>query len=265
MQDSLTVRELGDSFWLITDPGYARPSHCYLIVGDERSALIDTGIGMLDIRKTAEEIAGNEIVVLQTHAHPDHAGGSHRFDSVYAHPRAIEKLTIGWTNDELRFTIERYFKDRPLPEGIAADTFTIPPCNAVFPLEHRGVVDLGQRQLDVFFTPGHSADSVCYLDLEHALLFTGDSVLKGQIAVENSAAYRRSLLELRKLASLAEKLYPAHGETPIEPELVTRVRRGFVDATTDRHPSGFLAGFPTFQFEDFGIMLPPRSRRVREE
>jgi glyoxylase-like metal-dependent hydrolase (beta-lactamase superfamily II) len=205
------------------------------------------------------------VVVLQTHAHPDHAGGSHQFDTVMAHPRGIEKLRAGWRNTELRFDLQRYFRDRGLPAGFDLETFEIPGCVSVEPLEDRGVVDLGGRQIDVFFTPGHSPDSVCFFDLEHGLLFTGDSIVKGRMAVEDSVAYRRSIGIIERLAELSTDLYPAHGDAPVDPGFADRVRRGYADALAGRAPSGFLAGFATFEFDVFGIMLPPRHRRTREQ
>ncbi len=259
------VEELGEGVHVIRDPGYARPSLTYLVEGTERAALIDTGLGMGDIRATCETITDLPVVVLQTHAHPDHAGGSHAFDQVRAHPRGIEKLQAGWSNMELRFDLQRYFRERTLPEGISTDTFEIQGCKHVEALEHRGVVDLGERQLDVFFTPGHSPDSVSFLDLERGLLFTGDSIVKGHIAVENASAYRRSLDLLSRLANISEALYPAHGEIAISADFVGDVRRGFVDAVAGRAPTGFLAGFATYEFGDFGIMLPPRSRRLQDQ
>ena len=259
------IEQVQDGLWRITDPGYATPSHSYLLAGHDRAALIDTGCGMRDIRQAVEALTELDVVVLQTHAHPDHAGGSHAFGTVYAHPQGLSKLAEGWSNLELRFTIDRYVAPEDLPDGVEPDSFRIPPCSNLEPLEDRGVVDLGGRQLDAFFTPGHSHDGVCFLDLEGELLFTGDTVLKGQIAVENSLAYRRSILEISRLAELSDRLFPGHGDTPIEPEFVQRLRQGFTDALTDRRPSGFLAGFATFDFEDFGIMLPPRRRRAQEE
>jgi glyoxylase-like metal-dependent hydrolase (beta-lactamase superfamily II) len=166
---------------------------------------------------------------------------------------------------ELRFNLRTFFKQRELPPGIEPDVFGIPGCRHVEALEDRGVVDLGGRQLDVFFTPGHSADSVCFFDLVNGLLFTGDSAYKGRVAIEDSVAYRRSIDRIERLAGLSQRLYPGHGETPLEPEFVDRLRRGFVDALSDRRPSGFLAGFATFEFEDFGVMLPPRRRRLQEQ
>jgi len=257
-------QDLGDGVAVIRDPGYARPSLAYLVVGEERAALIDAGLGMADLRALVSELTELPITVLQTHAHPDHAGGSHQFDRVLAHPRAVEKLKAGWRHMELRFDLEHFMKDRELPDGIDRESFEIPGCAVVEPLEDRGVVDLGGRQLDVFFTPGHSPDSVCFLDLERGQLFTGDSILKGRIAVEDIVRYRRSLETIKKLADMSSALYPAHGDTPVEPEFVDDVRRGLADALAGRHPSGFLAGFATFEFEEFGIMLPPRHRRARD-
>ncbi len=250
---------------VIRDPGYGQPSLAYLVIGDERAALIDSGLGLADLRAEVEALSDREIVVLQTHAHPDHAGSSHQFDRVLAHPLAVEKLRAGWRNMELRYNLQTFFKERELPEGIDPERFEIPGCGQVEALEDRGVVDLGGRQLDTFFTPGHSPDSVCFLDLVNGLLFTGDSVLKGNIAIEDSVAYRRSIDRIERLAGLSHLLYPGHGETPVEAEFVDRLRRGFVDALSDRRPSGFLAGFATFEFEDYGIMLPPRRRRLQEQ
>ena len=265
MSQGFDIEDIEPGLWRITDPGFATPSHSYLLTGEERAALIDAGCGVRDIRREIEALTGLDVIVLQTHAHPDHAGGSHLFEAVYAHPKGVEKLLQGWSNLELRFTIDRYVDAEELPEGVSADSFHIPACAHVEVLEDRGVVDLGGRQLDVFFTPGHSPDSVCFLDLEGELLFTGDSVLKGRIAIESSLAFRRSIRDIARLADLSDRLFPAHGETPIGPEFVTTLRQGFTDVLTDRRPSGFLAGFATFDFEDFGIMLPPRRRRLQEE
>jgi glyoxylase-like metal-dependent hydrolase (beta-lactamase superfamily II) len=259
------VVEVQSGLWRLSDPGYAQPSHAYLLLGSDRAALIDAGCGILDIRQAVQSLTNLDVTVLQTHAHPDHAGGSHQFDVVWAHPKAVEKLESGWSNLELKFTLERYIDPDAMPDGMTPDTFHILGCASVQPLEDRGFVDLGGRQLDVFFTPGHSDDSVCFLDLERELLFTGDSVLKGQVAVENSLAYRRSLQDLSRLAELSNHIFPGHGASPIEPSFVSRLRQGFTDAVADRRPSGFLAGFATFDFEDFGIMLPPRRRRLQDE
>jgi glyoxylase-like metal-dependent hydrolase (beta-lactamase superfamily II) len=259
------VERLEGDVIVVRDPGYAQPSLIYIVEGTERVAVIDTGLGLADLAGLVATLTVREPVVLQTHAHPDHAGASHQFERVMAHPKAAAKLREGWRAMELRFDVQRYYSDRPLPGGIDPDTFEIPGTASVQEFENRGVVDLGGRQLDVFFTPGHSADSVCLLDLERGLLFTGDSVYAGRIAIADSRTYRRSIETLNRLASLATAVYPAHGETPIPPDFVRKVRRGFIDALSDRRPSGFLAGFATFEFDDFGLMLPPRRRRLQEE
>jgi glyoxylase-like metal-dependent hydrolase (beta-lactamase superfamily II) len=259
------IERLEGDVLVVRDPGYAQPSLVYIVEGQERAAVIDAGLGLADLRALVADLTEREPVVLQTHAHPDHAGSSHQFERVLAHPLAAKKLRAGWSNTELRFNFQKFFKERALPEGVDPETFAIPAHSNVEEFEDRAVVDLGGRQLDVFFTPGHSADSVCFLDLENGLLFTGDSVHAGRIAIEDGQAYRRSIDRIHRLASLATAIYPAHGETPIQPDFVARVRRGFIDALSDRRPSGFLAGFATFEFDGFGLMLPPRRRRLKEQ
>lgn len=58
------------------------------------------------------------------------------------------------------------------------------------------VFDLGGRRLEVIHTPGHSPGSICLLDKENRLLFTGDTVnvsmaLTGHDFHEYNASLRR--------------------------------------------------------------------------
>lgn len=46
--------------------------------------LIDTGMGVDDIKKHIGTLSGKETVVLNTHHHFDHIGGNHQFDTIFS-------------------------------------------------------------------------------------------------------------------------------------------------------------------------------------
>ena len=64
------VREISDGIYDI-----AGGFHQYFIVGEDKVLLIDTGMGLESPRKYVEQITDLPIVLVNTHGHPDHAGG----------------------------------------------------------------------------------------------------------------------------------------------------------------------------------------------
>ena len=55
----------------------------YLVEGNSRAALIDTGSGFGSLKKTVEAITDKPLSVLLTHGHTDHAMGAGEFTDVY--------------------------------------------------------------------------------------------------------------------------------------------------------------------------------------
>jgi glyoxylase-like metal-dependent hydrolase (beta-lactamase superfamily II) len=55
----------------------------YLIEGKEKAALIDTGVGVGDLKPFIRELTDKPLIVLVTHGHVDHALGAVSFDEVY--------------------------------------------------------------------------------------------------------------------------------------------------------------------------------------
>lgn len=59
----------------------------FLFVGTERALLLDTGIGIGDLKGLVEEITDKPYDVVLTHGHRDHTGGAGWFDTVYQSSR----------------------------------------------------------------------------------------------------------------------------------------------------------------------------------
>lgn len=56
----------------------------FLIVGEEKALLIDTGTGVCDLPATLRYLTDKPVQVVLTHGHPDHAGAIGWFDEVWA-------------------------------------------------------------------------------------------------------------------------------------------------------------------------------------
>lgn len=253
--------ELGAGVIAVHEPGYTHELICYLVHGNERVAVIDAGHGLADLRDYVAGLTEREPVVLLTHGHVDHAGGAHQFDDVRMHPADSEQVTAGWTNERIKPDLERFFADRALPDGIDVTSFAVPPTQVTCFVQDQDVVDLGGRQLDVFHVPGHTPGSLAFLDLDARLLFTGDTLLNGRIAILDAQAYRKSIEKLDRLSRLVDRIYPSHGPIPMPPEQVEPIRRSFYVAMRDRKPDGFLGGMMLYDFGEYGFMLPPRRYR----
>ncbi len=85
-------------------------------------------------------------------------------------------------------------------------------------LTDRQVLPFGAGALQVLFTPGHTADSVCYRATDGSALFTGDTLFVGYIGFCKPEPMYRSLYEVLGALDGAHVIYPGHdyGEAPTD-------------------------------------------------
>jgi hydroxyacylglutathione hydrolase len=97
----------------------------------------------------------------------------------------------------------------------------------------------------VIAIPGHTAGSIGLLDEKSGLLFTGDSILKGQVwmHLQGSASlstYLESLRNVYALRSKFEYLLPNHAESPISVLVLKELISGAEDILTGRRTGFFI-------------------------
>ena len=61
----------------------------FLIVGSKRAFLLDTGIGIGDLKTCVERLTDKQYDIVMSHGHGDHTGGTWAFDSIYMNSRDI--------------------------------------------------------------------------------------------------------------------------------------------------------------------------------
>lgn len=177
----------------------------YIVRGSEKSAVIDTGTGTGDFKGLIESLTDQPYEVILTHAHVDHAGGCGQFSDVYIHEKDVceaKKITI-----EDR---EKYIKNMENANAIEKNSISIINTmknnnKPVFHYIKEGdVINLGNKKLVIHEMPGHTPGSICILDEEDAVLFSGDSV--NDIELLCAPAVDRTEL-LRKWYSAGMKIF----------------------------------------------------------
>jgi glyoxylase-like metal-dependent hydrolase (beta-lactamase superfamily II) len=156
---------------------------------------------------------------------------------------------------------------QPWPEGFDHASWSIAPSRATRVLHDADVLDLGGRRLRVIHTPGHTADSVCFVDEEHGILFAGDTVNSGPILVNaHSANLEDFARSTRRLADDVvpgmRAVYMAHGARfSAEPGYVREVADG-AEAVLDgsaplfRENDVYSGSAMVARFDRFAVVLP---------
>lgn len=216
-QQWFSVEELGRATWAISEYGHAERVHSYLLGGSERAALIDTGLGVDDIRTIVDRLIDRPVVVVTTHSHWDHVGGHGGFEWVL-----VQALEADWLRNGAPLPADVVRGSR----GVAAFLQGPPPgFNLASWQPHRGAATglvgegdrliLGSRELVIMHTPGHSPGHISVHDPTQGLLITGDLVYRGRMFASfegaDPRAFANSVHRLRGLQRV-DALLPGHNE-----------------------------------------------------
>ena len=133
--DEVVFRQLDEHTWIGNGHRVYNES-LYLVEGNDRAILIDAGTVIPGLDKIVAKITSKPVTMMLTHAHGDHAGGVGPFPEVY--------LNAG---------------DMPLVSN-SMRSYT----GQIKYLFDGEVIDLGGREIEVIFTPGHTASSATFFD-----------------------------------------------------------------------------------------------------
>ncbi len=253
MNDWFTLDEIDKDTYIISEYRHWEETHCYLINGSERSLLIDTGLGICNIRDEIIKLTDKPITAIATHIHWDHIGGHKYFPDFYAH-----EDELNWLNGEFPLTMEQIKSmviDRcDLPEGYDVNRYEFFQGNPTRVMRDNEVIDIGGRCIQVLHTPGHSPGSMCFWEKERGYLFTGDLVYKDTLfAYYPSTDPQAYLNSLECVSSLpVKRVFPAHHTLDIQPEILLRMRDTFRQLQNDgrlHHGSGL------FDYGDWAVKL----------
>jgi glyoxylase-like metal-dependent hydrolase (beta-lactamase superfamily II) len=194
----------------------------YLIEGDTRALLIDTGIGFGNVAEQVRSLTSKPLSVINTHGHFDHVGGNGYFDKVYLHEADLGTL---------KYSLGMEYLSRRLPEYLKELKVEIPPMEMekvtnnherhwLHSFVGRHIFNLGGWQLETVEVPGHSPGSICLWENQRGYLFSGDMLCARGIILHahTSCGVDVFLNSMRTLKSLGNirAVFPGHHTVPLE-------------------------------------------------
>ena len=194
----VVFRQIDEHTW-IGNGHYCYNESIYLLEGEDRALLIDAGVYMPTLDKVAAQLTGKPVTLALTHGHGDHVGSARLFPEVWLHAADTALL---------RSNLPDYQGEIKL-------------------LSDGDVIDLGGRQIEVLYTPGHTFGSITFFDKTNRYGFSGDAFGSTNLllfagpfsALANTCERTIEYMEKNGI----EKLYPGHyhGDNP---ETLQRVK-----------------------------------------
>jgi glyoxylase-like metal-dependent hydrolase (beta-lactamase superfamily II) len=260
-QSWFDVYRLTDGTYAIYEPNQFEEAISYLVEGNERAVLIDTGNGIGDLRAVVESLTELPVSVVLTHEHYDHVAGAWRFDEIAAFDNAasLARLAAGRSNESLQQYVTDEYLWKPLPEGWDPSTWTIPPIEPTELFQDGDVIDLGGRTLEVIYTPGHSPGSMSLLDAEHRLLFTGDHFFPGPLYAYPDDVDLDDYIESNRILSERVGEYDfvlsGHNDPWVPSEVIPRVSTAFETILSGGGEYSEGDGLRRYRFDGFDILV----------
>jgi glyoxylase-like metal-dependent hydrolase (beta-lactamase superfamily II) len=231
----------------------------FLVLGNDRAALIDTGAGIGNIRAVVDELTSLPVSVINSHGHWDHIGSNYLFDDIAIHESEAWKLEKGVSRERMRDNLAPDLLNGPLPLAVDAGNAAIPPSKATTNLHGGESIDLGGVVLEVIHAPGHSPGSVVFLDRARRILFSTDVAYGAPLYCyspeTNFDDYRISMRQLAALAPELRIIYPSHNESPMSPDLLVSIDKGF-DRIVAREAEVLIeTEYRRYDFDGFSVFL----------
>jgi glyoxylase-like metal-dependent hydrolase (beta-lactamase superfamily II) len=250
--------------YVFYEPGQFEEAISYLVLGSEKAILVDTGCGIGNIKALTEEFTDLPVMVVNTHHHYDHVAQNYLFDeiAIFDDPVARKTAMEGYNNDEMMRLLGEGLVWKPLPENFNPDVYHVPPFKVSRWLRDGDQIDLGGRVLEVIHTPGHSPDSICLLDRDSRLLWTGDIFYTGAIYVHLEGGDLNTFIESYKRMigqfPLYDRLMSSHNEPWIPKKILRSVLKAAVEI---RHGIGEHIedgeGNRRFDYGGFSLIVGP--------
>ena len=238
------IQKIDDRTFAIKEVHYWQYNVNYLILGDERAILFDTGPGVYSIRKVVERLTDLPVTVLASHLHFDHVGNHQEFDRIALpdKPDLRERTVDG------RFTLDH-----------VRHLYAVNVSFRVAEWWREGqVVDLGGRKLEVLSVPGHTEESTALLDDESNQLFSGDYINKvGAWAIVPGYSLESYVATADELAARIDDgtvVWEAHGAEPLNRADIVNIgkeARSVLDGTGKGMPLK-IGGLDCLSYQNVG-------------
>lgn len=225
-----TVRKIDEKTYAISELGHWEKVHSFLLIGDTKAVLIDTGLGIDNMKRITDQLTDLPIDVLTTHVHSDHIGSHQYYDNIFVHEYERDWLVhgiVGLSLEQIRANTARDIAI-PTPESFNPDTYVPFQGEPTGLLKDGSKIDLGNRYLTIYHTPGHSPGHIVIFDDSFGYLFTGDLLydetpIYAFYPTTNPVDLVSSLEKITKIQNI-KMIYGSHNTLGIKPEILDEVK-----------------------------------------
>lgn len=222
------VTKIDDQTFRIVDSNV----YMFLLIGKTNALLIDTGMSQGKLDKILPQLTNLPIIVINTHGHIDHVASNHLFDKVIL-SSLDEEIFKEHTSYEFasslyyslldEMKIPKFIQKVSLVKKFVNKMATIPSNNNRVDLPESRLIDLGERTIKIIDIPGHTPGSICLLDVERKILFSGDMVCDRGVLLnlphsKSVHTFQESINKLKALSINGDfnLIYPSHHTIPID-------------------------------------------------
>lgn len=177
-------------------------TNCYLLHSEQEIAVIDPGFDGQKILTQAGNLEGKITHIINTHGHIDHISANQQIKDatdakIYIHKDDADLLRHPAKNLSL----------------LMGELVQSPKANYL--VDEGDIIKIGQVELKVIHTPGHTKGSICLIG--DKFTFTGDTLFFDSIGRTDfpNSSEEQMFLSLKKLKQILADdmiIYPGHGE-----------------------------------------------------
>ncbi|MBP3476441.1 MAG: MBL fold metallo-hydrolase [Lachnospiraceae bacterium] len=217
-------KEIRNNIWQIAEDSGV---YCTLIKGNEMAILIDTGYGHRNLREFVEKNVSTPYMVINSHGHPDHIGGNHWFDTIYAVKEEWDVID--------------HFEEEPRNYELKE-------------IQTGSQISLGNLHIDIISLAGHTKGSIGFWVREEGILVAGDALN------ENLWLFNYGALSMKQLYGTLNKTIHldfdsylcGHSDQEYKKEKMLTHIRNIENLKTDEETKQNTIGFETYcsSYED---------------
>lgn len=254
MKSWFTIEEIDSSTYAISEYNHWEKVHSYLLIGNNSACLIDTGLGIGNIKKEVEKLTDLPVKVINTHAHWDHIGGNKSFGEVYIHKEDSDWLTSGFPVplESIKKALIKEVDPIIFPKAFDIENYSIYQGHPVV-LKDMETIELGERTVQIIHTPGHSPGHICIYEKERGYLFSGDLIYKGILYAfypsTDPKSFFSSVLKISQLKDIKD-IFPGHYDMRLSTKFLNEVKSAFLQL---RDKNLLFQGSGKHNFKNFSV------------
>ena len=254
MDNWFSVSKIDDNTFAINEDKHWEETHCYLLCGVKNALLIDTGLGVANIKKVVDSLTLLPVLVVTTHIHWDHIGGHKYFENIAVHEAEKDWLSIKFPIPLQAVKHNLVCKPCDFPLDFSIDSYQLPKISPQQILHDGDCLDLGERKITVIHTPGHSPGHCCFYEPERKYLYSGDLIYSGCLdafyPTTDPKLFWKSVKKIQHLD--VERVLPAHHQLNIPVNIINRIEKAFSQLAKEGR---LEQGNGIFDFADFQIHI----------